>query len=163
MRRYESIFITSPTLSQEERQPLFDKVTKIISDGQGLLVKVDDWGVRSLAYEVKKQTRGYYVLTDFCGDGSLVKELERNMSLDERFLKFMTVCTAEEVDEDAIQSEIEAARERASRPDAVPEAAPSGAAEEDRIETSEPMAHETEVAEDTSGSSDEEGPVNGEV
>jgi len=161
MRRYENVFIASPSLSQEDRQPLFDKLTKIISDGQGLLVKFDEWGLKSLAYVVKKQTRGYYVLTDFCGDGALVKELERNMSLDERFLKYMTVCTAEEVDVAAMQAEMAAARE-ASRPDEAPEQTPSGGEEEQSAQT-EPTADDVKAATDTPESGDEEAPANGEV
>jgi small subunit ribosomal protein S6 len=161
MRRYESVFIASPSLSQEDRQPVFDKLTKIISDGQGFLVKFDEWGLKSLAYEVKKQTRGYYVLVDFCGDGALVKELERNMNLDERLLKYMTVCTAEEVDMAAIQAEMEAAQE-ASRAEAAPEEIPPGEEEEQSAQT-EPTADPTEVAADAPESGEKEVPANGEV
>ena len=77
MRRYETILLAQPSLSEEERQPLLEKLTTLISDGDGLLVKIDEWGQRRLAYEIKKQTRAYYSLIDFCGDGALVKELER--------------------------------------------------------------------------------------
>jgi small subunit ribosomal protein S6 len=161
MRRYESVFIASPSLSQEDRQPLLDKLSNIISDGQGLLVKFDDWGLKSLAYEVKKQTKGYYVLIDFCGNGALVKELERNMSLDERLLKYMTVCTAEEVDMAAVQAEMEAARE-ASRPEVTPEEAPSEGEMEQSPQT-ETKTDTTKAAMRTSASGDEEAPSNGEV
>lgn len=161
MRRYESVFIVSPALSQEDRQPLLDKLTKIIADGQGLLVNFDEWGLKTLAYVVKKQTRGYYVLADFCGDGALVKELERNMSLDERFLKYMTVCTAEKVDMAAMQAEVAAARE-ASRPKEAPEETPSGGEEQQSAQI-EPTADNAQVATDTPESGDEEAPSNGEV
>ncbi|MDY6955075.1 MAG: 30S ribosomal protein S6 [Thermodesulfobacteriota bacterium] len=161
MRRYESVFITSPSLSKEDRQPLLDKLTKIISDGEGLLVKFDEWGLKSLAYVVKKQTRGYYVLTDFCGDGALVKELERNMSLDERFLKYMTVCTAEEVDVAAVEAEMAAVRE-ASRPEAAPEEKPPGG-EEAQSPQIEPAADTVAAATETTESGDKEAPANGEV
>ena len=113
MRRYETVFIVNPSLSQEESQPLFDKLTDLVVDHQGLMVKFDEWGQKRLAYEIKKQTRGYYILLDFCGNGSLVKELERNMRLDDRVLKYMTVCVAKDVDEEAIESEIRAAEEAA--------------------------------------------------
>jgi len=161
MRRYESVFIASPSLSQEDRQPLFDKLTKVISDGEGTLVKFDEWGLKSLAYEVKKQTRGYYVLVDFCGDGALVKELERNMSLDERLLKYMTVCKAEEVDMAAIQAEIEAARE-AARPEAAPQETSSGEEEGQSAQT-EAGTDSVEVPADTPESGEKEVPANGEV
>ena len=113
MRRYETVCIVNPSLSPEEAQPLFDKLTDLIAAHQGLMVKLDDWGHKRLAYVIKKQTRGYYILLNYCGNGSLVKELERNMRLDDRVLKYMTVCVAKEVDEEAIKSEIEAAEEAA--------------------------------------------------
>jgi small subunit ribosomal protein S6 len=155
MRRYETVFIANPSLSQEERQPLFDKLTQLISDGQGLLVKFDEWGVKSLAYEVKKHTRGYYVLTDFCGDGPLVKELERNMGLDDRFLKYMTVCTAKEVDDEQIQTEIMEARAK-PEPDVVEEAEQSWGEERPATEASEPTPEETQVATEASEPTPEE-------
>jgi len=171
MRRYETVFIANPSLSQEERQPLFDKLTQLISDGQGLLVKFDEWGVKSLAYEVKKHTRGYYVLTDFCGDGPLVKELERNLGLDDRFLKYMTVCTAKEVDADQVQAEIMEAQAK-SEPDAVEEAEQSWGEEgpateapeptpEETQEALEPTPEETQVEDSSSESTDEEEPSDG--
>ena len=184
MRRYETVFIANPSLSQEERQPLFDKLTQLISDGQGLLVKFDEWGVKSLAYEVKKHTRGYYVLTDFCGDGPLVKELERNMGLDDRFLKYMTVCTAKEVDADQIQAEIMEAQAK-PEPEAVEEAEQSWGEErpatealeptpeetqealepapEETQEAPEPTPEETQVEDSSSESTDEEEPSDGQV
>ena len=162
MRRYETVFIANPSLSQEERQPLFDKLTQLISDGQGLLVKYDEWGVKSLAYEVKKHTRGYYVLTDFCGDGPLVKELERNMGLDDRFLKFMTVCTAKEVDPDQIQAEIVEAQAE-PEPDVVEEAEQSLGEERPATEALEPTPKETQVEDSPSKSTDKEEPPDGEV
>jgi small subunit ribosomal protein S6 len=121
MRRYETVCIVNPSLSPEEAQPLFDKLTDLIAAQQGLMVKLDDWGHKRLAYEIKKQTRGYYILLDYCGNGSLVKELERNMRLDDRVLKYMTVCVAKEVDEEAIKAEIEAAEAAAKVKESTPE------------------------------------------
>ena len=165
MRRYETVFVANPTLSQEDRRPLFDKLTNLISDGQGLLVKFDDWGPRSLAYEIKKQTRGYYVLMDYCGDGALVKELERNLTLDDRLLKYMTVCTAKEVDLEAVQAEVVAAEAEAAKPAPEEEEPTSfeGQDESPPPETSEAPPHETAVAGDTSESSDEEDSADGKV
>ncbi len=134
MRRYETIFIAHPSLSQEERQPLLDKLANLISDAHGLLVKFDEWGQKRLAYEIKKETRGYYVLMDFCGDGSLVNELERNLRLDDRALKYMTVCIAKEVDEEQVKVEIEAAKtaeEEISQPDLVDDVAETDTGEEE--------------------------------
>ena len=68
MRRYETVFIVNPELSEEQRQPLFDKLKGLVSEDHGMLVKFDEWGHKGLAYEIKKNPRGYYVLMEFCGD-----------------------------------------------------------------------------------------------
>jgi small subunit ribosomal protein S6 len=143
MRRYETVFIANPSLSQEERQPFLDKLTQLISDGQGLLIKFDEWGLKSLAYEVQRHTRGYYGLLDFCGDGPLVKELERNLGLDDRCLKYMTVCTAKEVDDVAIRAEIKAA-EAAKRSEVAEEEGQAGSEGEPESEASPPTSDETQ-------------------
>ena len=168
MRRYETVFIVNPSLSQEESQPLFDKVTDLIVAHQGLMVKFDEWGQKRLAYEIKKQTRGYYILLDFCGNGSLVKELERNMRLDDRVLKYMTVCVAKDVDEEAIRTEIKAAEEaakvKASSADSGEEAAAAEAQEQALPgETPEPTPSEAEGLDSASLSTEEEDLTDGEV
>lgn len=159
MRRYETIFIAHPSLSQEERQPLFDKLANLISDAQGLLVKFDEWGQKRLAYEINKETRGYYVLMDFCGDGSLVNELERNLRLDDRALKYMTVCIAKEVDEEQVKVEIEAAKaadEEMSQPDLVDEVAETDTGEEEVPKDTPEPTTPAEDSEEMPQSSEEE-------
>jgi small subunit ribosomal protein S6 len=164
MRRYETVFIVNPSLSQEERQPLLDKFTTLISDGQGLLVKFDEWGHKRLAYEIKKQTHGYYGLFEYCGDGSLVKELERNMSLDDRLLKYMTACIAKEVDLEALKAEIEKTAEERAASSLRQEPAPSEVKEESPIgETGEESSAQSEVPDGSPESTKEEEPTNGEV
>ena len=168
MRRYETVFIVNPSLSQEESQPLFDKLTDLIVAHQGLMVKFDEWGQKRLAYEIKKQTRGYYILLDFCGNGSLVKELERNMRLDDRVLKYMTVCVTKDVDEEAIRTEIKAAEEaakvKASSADAGEDAAASEAEEQALPgETPAPTPGEAEGLDSASLSTEEEELTDGEV
>ncbi|MBE9582375.1 MAG: 30S ribosomal protein S6 [Proteobacteria bacterium] len=176
VRRYETTVIVNPALSQEERQSLLDKLTNLISDAQGLLVKFDEWGEKRLAYEIKKETRGYYVLTEFCGGGSLVKELERNLRLDDRALKYMTICIDQEVDPERVKAEIEAAakEEEESKPEPVQEVAAVEAQEETPPEeappeetppeeTSEPTTAKTEGQENQAQSSEKEEPANGSV
>ncbi|NVM57715.1 MAG: 30S ribosomal protein S6 [Desulfobacterales bacterium] len=161
MRRYESVFIANPDLSKEECQPLFDKLNNLISDGHGFVVKFDEWGHKRLAYEIKKHTRGYYVLMEYCGDGALVRELERNMRLDDRVLKYMTVLLEKKVDVEALKGEIEAAKEQESKPELTQAVSQSEEKEAAAApEASEPTAPETEMAEDTSTSSEQEEPTN---
>lgn len=166
MRRYETTVIVNPALSQEERQSVLDKLTNLISDAQGLLVKFDEWGEKRLAYELKKETRGYYVLMEFCGDGSLVKELERNLRLDDRALKYMTICIDKEVDPERVKAEIEAAakEEEESKPEPVQEVAAVEAQEETPPEeTSEPTTGKTEVQKSQEQANEKEEAVNGSV
>jgi small subunit ribosomal protein S6 len=111
MRRYETIVILHPSLSQEDRRPFLDTLTSLVPEPQGLLIKLDEWGQKRLSYEIKKQTRGFYVLLEYCGDGALVKELERNLRLDDRVLKFMTVCIDPDVNMEKVKAEIDSAKE----------------------------------------------------
>ncbi|MDY6852817.1 MAG: 30S ribosomal protein S6, partial [Thermodesulfobacteriota bacterium] len=88
-RRYETLVLLSPDLSSEELDQLKTKFTDIIDQLQGRLIRLDDWGRRQLAYQVKKQLYGYYYLMDFMGTPSLLAEMERQMRLDERVFKFL--------------------------------------------------------------------------
>ncbi len=106
MRRYETIAILDPDLSEEGRVPVFDRLTQLIPAQNGFLVKLDEWGARKLAYDIKKKSRGYYVCLDLCGDGALVNEMERFFRIDDRVLKYMTVVLDKDVDLEAVQAEI---------------------------------------------------------
>lgn len=163
MRRYETVFIVNPELSEEQRQPLFDKLKGLVADDQSMLVKFNEWGNKRLAYEIKRQTRGYYVLMDFCGDGTLVKEIERNMRLDDRVLKYMTILKDNAVDVEAVKAEMEAAKEQESKPESDEE--PTDEGEEKRglesTETREALVSETDAPEDTTETSEQEEQENG--
>lgn len=163
MRRYETVFIVNPELSEEQRQPLFDKLKDLVSEDHGMLVKFDEWGHKRLAYEIKKNPRGYYVLMEFCGDGALVKEIERNMRLDDRVLKYMTVLKDKTVDVEAVKGEIEAAREQESKPEPTEQSAGEGEdkGDSESTETGEAPVSETEVPEDTPKTGEQEELNNG--
>ena len=98
MKRYETIFITFPDLADEDQQNVFGKIKDLIPQEGGTLLNFDEWGLKNLAYEIKKQTRGYYAYIDYTGDGAVVNELERVMRIDDRVIKYMTVLTDEEFD-----------------------------------------------------------------
>ncbi len=106
MRRYETIFIIDPDLSEEGRAPLFERLKDLFPQHNGLLVMVDEWGAKKLAYEIKKKARGYYVRLDYCGTGILVNEIERFFRIDDRVLKYMTVLLEENVDIETVKEEI---------------------------------------------------------
>ena len=106
MRRYETIFIADNDLSEEDRSPIFEKLKDLIQQHSGLLVMVDQWGGKKLAYEIKKKARGYYVRLDYCGSGILVNEIERFFRIDDRILKYMTVVLDKDVDIETVKEEI---------------------------------------------------------
>ncbi len=106
MRKYETIFIVDPDLSADERAPLLERIKDLIPQQGGLLIMVDEWGARKLAYEIKKKARGYYVLLDYCGTGALVDEIERLFRIDDRILKYMSVLLEKDVDLEKVKDEI---------------------------------------------------------
>ncbi|MDJ0782467.1 MAG: 30S ribosomal protein S6 [Desulfosarcinaceae bacterium] len=109
MRRYETIIITDPDLAEDARKALTAKIGELMAAEGGFLVRQDDWGIRKLAYEIRKKPRGYYTLFDFCGQGTLVDEMERQFRIDDRVLKYMTVVLDKEADIEAIKAEMAAA------------------------------------------------------
>ena len=142
MRRYETIFIADNDLSEEDRSPIFEKLKDLIQQHGGLLVMVDEWGSKKLAYEIRKKVRGYYVRLDYCGSGSLVNEIERSFRIDDRILKYMTVLLEKDVDIESVKEEIARAEEaRANETESSDESpvtepeAESNAADEPESET----------------------------
>ena len=110
MRRYETFVIIDPDISEEQRSPIIERATDLISQENGLTVKVDEWGKRKLAYEIKKKPRGYYVLLDFCGNASIVDEMERFFRIDDRVMKYMTVLLDRDVDMEQIKEDLDRAQ-----------------------------------------------------
>lgn len=122
MRRYESLYILKPDLPTEETEELCQKFTDIIADHKGNLIKEDKWGVRTLAYEVKKHNRGYYVLLDYAGDKSIIQELERIFKLHENVIRFITLVTDEHFTSQKMEAVIKAEEEKKSSRAPEPEA-----------------------------------------
>lgn len=112
MRRYETFVIIDPDISQEQREPVLERVRELMTQQDGFLVFEDDWGERKLAYEIKKKERGYYVRFDYCGLAPLVNEIERFFRIDDRALKYMTVVLDKEVDLEKVKEEKAAAESR---------------------------------------------------
>lgn len=133
MRRYETIVIVNPDVGDEQREPVFDRIRELIPQQNGILVKIDNWGTKKLAYAINKKVRGFYARIDYCGSGPLVNEIERFFKIDDRVLKFMTVMREEKVDPERIQEEIAkaAALEETAPPsaEAKPETTPAETAE----------------------------------
>lgn len=91
MRTYETIFIVNPQLAGDEYTAVVDKFKGVLTDQQAEILKVDEWGTKRLAYTVKKNDQGIYVLVVFNAENSVVKEFERRMRLDDSIIKFQTL------------------------------------------------------------------------
>ncbi len=98
MRKYETFFIIDPDLPDETNAALDNKVQSIVTSNEGEVLTYVPWGKRKLAYAIRKRTRGLYVLMEYAGGPRLVAELERNLRIDERILKFITVMLEERFD-----------------------------------------------------------------
>lgn len=109
MRRYETVIIAPADLPDDEIIGLMDRYKGIITNHKGLVMKIEKWGKRKLAYEIKKHNRGFYMLIDFAGQSAVVAELERNLKIDDKILKFMTVKKDDQVILEDLQKEIAAA------------------------------------------------------
>ncbi|MDI6687854.1 MAG: 30S ribosomal protein S6 [Desulfobacterales bacterium] len=141
MRRYETIFIINPDLSNEQRVPIFEKLKGLITQQGGVLVIVDEWGDKRFAYEIKKKSRGYYVRLDFCGTGALVNEMERSLRIDDSVLKYMTVLLDKDADVERIKkqmAEVEASKEQTAQGTTIASDDESTAAAKGKSNDSEP-------------------------
>ncbi len=113
MRHYEIIYIADPNLSAEEYREVIGKFNDVIEKQKGMVIKTQEWGKQRMAYEVKKFSYGFYLLIDFCAEPGVTAELERNLKLDDRILKFQTVKLADKVDpQELIKKEEEAKKVR---------------------------------------------------
>ena len=97
-REYETIFILKPDTTNEAIGQANAKIRHVIETGGGRLLKVENWGRRKLAYEVKKQLKGIYVFFDYLGGAGLVEEVERNLHLTDTVIRYYTIKAAENVD-----------------------------------------------------------------
>lgn len=91
MRKYETIFILQPELSEDEIKSVTAKAQDVISSYKGECFRMDDWGIRKLAYPIKKSARGRYYYLRFDGNSALIAELERRLRLDEKVLRYQSV------------------------------------------------------------------------
>ena len=122
MRHYETLYIVSPELSDEDYKAVLNKYKDLIDREKGVIVRLDEWGKRKLAYELRKFDNGSYVLMDYCGGPGITVELERDLKLDDRVLKYQTVKLADNVDPEAlIRKQKEAENETAATEDQAPE------------------------------------------
>ena len=95
MRDYELLFVLDPSLDEEAKAGLIEKVKEVINAG-GEAGEADVWGDRKLAYNIGKKSTGYYVVLPFKADAELPKELDRRLRINENVMRHIIVCQDEE-------------------------------------------------------------------
>ena len=140
MRRYETIFIIRPTIAEDEITGIIEKVNSIIEADGGTFIKIDKWGLKKLAYLIKKESQGHYVYVDYASVSASVAEMERIFRIDDRILKYLTVKLADSCDPDAI-------KELLAQEEQVAEAEEAAEAPAETEETAEVPAETEEVTE----------------
>ena len=91
MNSYEHTLIARQDLSENQSKKLLDKYHEIINKNQGKFLKTEEWGLRNLSYEIKKNKKGFYFHFKFEGIGKTIEELERAENIDDMLLRFLTI------------------------------------------------------------------------
>jgi small subunit ribosomal protein S6 len=91
MNQYETVFIVTPVLSEEQMKEAVKKFSGYLAENGGEIVHEDNWGLRKLAYPIQKKSTGFYHLIEFKSGGELVNRLEVEFRRDERIIRFLTV------------------------------------------------------------------------
>ena len=109
MRRYETTYILRPNLGESQFIEIIERTNDIIKNDGGAIIHLEQWGSKKLAYEIKKETLGYYIYFDYAAPGTTVHEMERIFRIDDRVLRYLTVKLEDSIDQETIAKETELA------------------------------------------------------
>jgi small subunit ribosomal protein S6 len=90
LNQYETVFIATPVLSENQMKEAVQKFKKVLTDNTGEIVHEENWGLKKLAYPIQKKSTGFYYLIEFKGTGDLIEKLELQFRRDERIIRFLT-------------------------------------------------------------------------
>ncbi len=91
LKQYETVFIMTPVLSDEQMKEAVKKFQDYLKDKGAEIVYEEHWGLRKLAYPIQKKSTGFYHLIGYKADGQLIRDLEVELKRDERIIRFLTV------------------------------------------------------------------------
>ena len=91
MNLYEHTIIARQDTSPSELKQLIEKYSKIVEKNEGEIVKTENWGLLNLSYLIKKNRKGSYIHFKIKGNGTVIKELEKNETIDKKLLRHLTV------------------------------------------------------------------------
>ncbi len=115
MPLYESTFIARHDMSSQQVEALAETLTELVTENGGEVVKTEFWGLKTLAYRIKKNRKGHYVHFNLNAPPASVQELERNMNLNEDVLRYLTVRVEELDPEPSVMMQARAARDDRAR------------------------------------------------
>jgi len=93
--RYESTFIIKGSLQDQEIETILTKIEETITKNGGQVIELERWGRRKLAYDIERETQGFYTSAHFSAPGSVVARLERVYQLDENIVRWLTLVMPE--------------------------------------------------------------------
>ena len=91
MNQYETVFILTPVLSEEQMKEAVKRYKEYLKDKGAEMVHEENWGMKKFAYPIQKKSTGFYYLIEYKADGEIIKPLEVEFKRDERIMRFLTV------------------------------------------------------------------------
>ena len=91
MYDYETVVVLHPDLGEAGVKEMIERIRSILESGKAEIKKLDEWGLRELAYTIERQHRGFYALVEHRAEPATVRELERQLRLSDQVLRFLTV------------------------------------------------------------------------
>lgn len=91
VNRYETVFILTPVLSEDQVRETVKKVEDRLATAGAKIIHREDWGLRKLAYPIQKKSTGFYTLLEYEMEGMQLADIELSLKRDERVLRFLTV------------------------------------------------------------------------
>ena len=91
MNQYETVFILTPVLSDDQMKEAVAKFTKILTDNGAEILNEETWGLKKMAYAIQKKSTGFYCLVEFKAEPTVIDTLETAFRRDEKVIRYMTV------------------------------------------------------------------------
>ena len=131
MNKYETVFILTPVLSDDQMKETVEKFKKVLTDNGGNIENEENWGLRKLAYPIENKNTGFYTLIEFEGEPTIVDKLEIAFRRDEKVIRFLTFRLDKYAAEYAVKRRaVRKAKQEAAAQEAAPAAEETPAVEE---------------------------------
>ena len=91
MNQYETVFILTPVLSDQQMKEAVEKYQTYLTENGAEIINVENWGLKKLAYNIEKKSTGFYAMIEYKADPQLIAKYELQMRRDERVIRYLTV------------------------------------------------------------------------